>query len=382
MEKNEYIVLAVVGLLFMLQLIYLFLLYYLKKKKKAKDQETPVEPVLPPLSVVIATSNQDYLLKKNLPAILEQEYPDYEVIVVNDNSNDETDDVLQLLQAGYPHLRTTFVPPSSRRISHRKLALTLGIKAAKNEWLVFTDADCHPVSNKWLRQMMMAKGDADAVIGYTGYESSRGLASYLRRFDNFLRGLRLLALATRGKAHMALGTNLVYRRSIFFDNKGYSAHLNLERGDDDIFVNENIRPSHIRAAVSPEAVVRCTDTSRRHWRLEQLGRIATRRHLHGIRPFLLGLDTFTRVLYILATIGAVVWAILSKWWITFGIVVFLWVIRYVCQWLVWNRSSHTLGEKAYGPAIPLLETLHPIWTLGLHIQYLFSSKQRYRRKQI
>ena len=83
MEKNEYIVLAVVGLLFILQLIYLFLLYYLKKKKKAKDQETPVEPVLPPLSVVIATSNQDYLLKKNLPAILEQEYPDYEVIVVN-----------------------------------------------------------------------------------------------------------------------------------------------------------------------------------------------------------------------------------------------------------------------------------------------------------
>lgn len=394
MNTIQIILLASCGLLFVIQILYLFLLY--KVKRIASPLTTNQSPNLPPLSVVIPTSNQDFLLKKNLPLILEQDYPDFEVVVVDDNSTDETADILQQLQARYPRLRTTFVPPTSRRISHHKLALTLGIKATTNDWLVFTEADCHPATSGWLRslaaQLSPLTTNSSAVVGYTGYDRSRGLSAALRGYDTLLRGLRLLGLASHGKAHMAYGTNLLYRRDIFFgDAKGYSRHLNLERGDDDIFVNENIRPAHIRAAVSPDAVVRCADTSRRHWRLERLSRIATRRYLRGIRPLTLGFDTLSRVLYILFTIAAIVLSLpavhrsllgdqSSVWWLVIGIVALLWLIRYVLSWIVWNRSSRALGERSFGPALPLLEALHPLWELALRIQYLFSSKQRYRRK--
>lgn len=397
MTLTQYILLAACGLFFIIQILYLFLLYNVRVHSKASPQ--PPTEALPPLSVVITTSNQDYLLRKNLPLILEQDYPDFEVIVVDDNSTDETADILQQLQARHPRLRTTFVPPTSRRISHHKLALTLGIKATSNDWLVFTEADCHPVSDQWLRslaaQTLQPSDDSRqpaAVVGYTGYDRTRGLSAALRSFDTLLRGLRLLGLASRGKAHIAYGTNLLYRRDIFFgEAKGYSRHLNLERGDDDIFVNENIRPAHIRAAVCPDAVIRCSDTSRRHWRLERLGRIATRRYLRGIRPLTLGFDTLSRVLYLLATIAAIVLSIpavhrllfddhSSVWWLVLGIAALLWLIRYVLSWMVWNRASHALGERSFGPALPLLEALHPLWELALRIQYLLSSKQRYRRK--
>lgn len=392
-----YYLLAAVGLLFVIQLLYLFLLYNAPARlwgKKTTD--CPSAENLPRLSLIITTSNQDYLLQKNLPAVLEQDYPDFEVVVVDDNSTDETADILQQLQNRYPHLRTTFVPPTSRRISHRKLALTLGIKAATGDWLAFTDADCHPATNQWLRSLTAEivnpssstnKNAAEAVIGYTGYEHSRGLAALLRRFDTQFRGLRLLGLAAHGKAHMAYGTNLLYRRSIFFDAKGYSSHLNLERGDDDIFVNENIPSRSIRAAVSPDAAVLCTDTTRRHWRLERMGRIATRRHLHGIQRFVLGFDTLSRILYIVASLAVIAIAIVFKasvslWWIFLVAVFVLWAIRYALSWMVWNRSARAIGDTPYGPVIPLLECLHPFWELGLRLRYLFTSKQRYRRKQI
>ena len=346
--------------------------------------------LLPTISIIMATNNQDMLLRKNLPAILQQDYPSYEVIIVNDNSTDDTADILRDLQAQYPHLRTTFTPGSSRRISHKKLALTLGIKAAKNDWLLFTEPGCHPVDNHWLqcmaRQLPMVKdpfySDVDAVIGYTGYEPQDGLGSYLRCYDRMHDSLRLLGLGLHHMAHMGYGTNLIYRREIFFKHKGYSAHLHLERGEDDIFVNRNIQPSRIRAEVSSDAIVRSSENTSRHWLLEKLGRIATRRHLHGFMPLLLGIDTVTRALYALATLAAIVVAIIMKWWITLGIVIFLWALRYAGQWFVFTRASRHFGESNYGPAMPLLDLCQPAWELGILIRYLLSSKSAYRRKQI
>lgn len=340
---------------------------------------------LPTLSVIIVTSNQDYLLQRNLPAILTQDYPDYEVIVVNDNSNDDTSDVLERFKQQYPHLRTTFTSDSARRISHKKLALTLGIKAAAGEWLVFTEPDCHPVSNQWLRQMaapIIEGKPVDAVVGYTTIDKSEGFIPLLRQADNMLRGVRALCAALLHKGYMAYGTNLLYRRSLFFEHKGYSAHLDLERGEDDIFVAENISKPRIRAAIHPNATVVLDAPDSHSWMLEKTGRIFTRRFIRAVLPLLLTLETVTRALY---AVGSLVIAILSAvkgWWALLGIVVLLWLLRLAGQFYVLKGTQQALGERNFIPYLPLLDFLLPFVSLYWLIRYAFSSKTTYQRKQL
>ena len=130
---------------------------------------------MPPLSIIICARDESDNLLRNLPSILEQDYPNFEVIVVNDGSTDESEDILKLMSARYPQLYHTFTPDGSRYLSRKKLALTLGIKASKHDWLVFTEANCKPTSNQWLR--LMARNftsKTDIVLGYSNCQSNKG----------------------------------------------------------------------------------------------------------------------------------------------------------------------------------------------------------------
>ena len=140
----ELILLSAAGILFIIQLIYYFGLYNRihVRNKTVRKEETHFSRELPPLSVILCARNEADNLRKILPAILEQDYPQFEVIVINDASTDETEDVLGYMEEKYPHLYHSFTPDSARYISHKKLALTLGIKASKHDWLVFTETNC------------------------------------------------------------------------------------------------------------------------------------------------------------------------------------------------------------------------------------------------
>ncbi|MBP5322175.1 MAG: hypothetical protein J6Y84_00060 [Bacteroidaceae bacterium] len=213
-------------------------------------------------------------------------------------------------------------------------------------------------------------------------EKSNGFISLVRCADNMLRGVRLLCSALCRKAYMAYGTNLLYHRSLFFEHKGYSSHLNLERGDDDIFVNENIAPSRIHAAIGYDASVILDTPDSHSWMLEKTGRIATRRYLRGIMPLLLSFETITRALYVVGTLVFLLVALLSSWWVTAGIILLLWIIRLVCQLLILLRTRQVLGEQNFIPFLPLLDMLLPFIELRYRIRYAFSSKTAYQRKQL
>ena len=152
-NTNELILLSVAGLLFLIQVIYYLALYNRIRthNKAVRRNKLSFSEVLSPLSIVIYAKNETENLRSFLPSVLEQDYPEFEVIVVNDGPTDESEELLSLLSRDYPHLHRSFTPENSRYISHKKLALTLGIKASKYDWLVFTEANCHPVSKDWLR---------------------------------------------------------------------------------------------------------------------------------------------------------------------------------------------------------------------------------------
>jgi len=195
-----------------------------------------------PVSVIICARNEADNLQRFLPSVLEQDYPDYEVIVVNDCSEDNTYDVLGKLIQKYPRLRISNVNKDPRFTHNKKFAQFIGIKAAKNDILLFTDADCSPVSGKWIEGMVGQFGDTtDFILGYGGYFAEKGLLNRYIRYDSMTIAIQYLGMAIRGIPYMGVGRNLAYRRSVFFDNKGFGTHYNVISGDDDLFVNSNAR---------------------------------------------------------------------------------------------------------------------------------------------
>lgn len=217
-----------------IQLFY-YLFFYLAVSRKKQDEPKKTRQ---PVSVIICARNEAENLTNFLPAILEQDYPDFEVIVVNDCSEDNSYDILGAFLKKYPHLRISNVNKDPKFTHNKKFAQFIGIKAAKNEILLFTDADCKPESDKWLEVMTSHFDDKTSfVLGYGGYFSENGLLNKYLRYDCLTIAMQYLGMAIRGVPYMGVGRNLAYRRSVFFDNKGFGSHNHVVSGDDDLLVN-------------------------------------------------------------------------------------------------------------------------------------------------
>lgn len=384
-ESTEYILWIVVGVLTIIQLLYTFILYYAphrRFKSECKEQSS-LSGNPPGMSVIIAASDCEHLLEKHLPLILQQEYPDFEVIVVDDNSKDDTRELVGRLSEQYPNLYSTFTSDSIRYISHKKLALMLGIKAAKKEWVVFIEPDCYPASNQWLARLARHCTDStDVVLGYNNYESKSGFANLCYMYDTLLQQLRMLGITLCGKGYMGIGRNMAYRRQLFFDHKGYSRHLDLERGEDDLFINEHIDSRRITADISPDSAVRCTSTNVYTWKSDKLSRLFIRGKMRGIQPYLLGADTLTRLLLYIMVAGGITLSIMHHWWLSVGIIAALWLVGLGCRIFVYHRASRALGERLYNVSLPLFDIIQPCWEFFFSIQLLLSSKRAHLRRKV
>lgn len=215
-------------------------LNYYRRVAYAGPEDTRSPEKLPPLSVVICARNEAENLAKFLPAVLEQDYPSYEVVVVNDCSEDNSDDVLGEMMKRYPHLRVSMIQKDPDFTHTKKLAMLIGIKAAQNDLLVFTDADCRPASPNWLRSIAAAaSGDAEIIIGYGAYMPEKGVLNRYIRYETMFTAMQYFGMAMAGVPYMGVGRNLAYRKSYFFSRGGFGPHNHILSGDDDLFVNRN-----------------------------------------------------------------------------------------------------------------------------------------------
>lgn len=207
-----------------------------------------------PVSIIIAARNEHQNLKNYLPLILDQDYPDYEVIVVNDCSSDHSEFLLKEYEEKYPKLKIVTVTEHPRFKTGKKFALTMGIKAAKNEHLLFTDADCEPATDRWLRRMANKfKGNTSIVLGYSPYKKTSGFLNLFIRFETVKTAINYLSAALNGEAYMGIGRNLAYTKTLFFSNKGFAAHMHVMSGDDDLFVNQNATPKNVDIELHKDA---------------------------------------------------------------------------------------------------------------------------------
>lgn len=214
----------------------LYLMIYLVAFLHGKVSQTG-KPVS--VSVIVCAHDEEQNLKELIPLLLQQEHADFEIIVVEDRSNDESFDYLYALAKQNTRLRMVPVKSKPDHINGKKFALTLGIKAAKYDWVLLTDADCRPASNQWINEMCAQFSDDKAIVlGYSPYEKTKGFLNSFIRFEALLTGIQCIGLALLGKPYMGVGRNLAYRKKLFLDNKGFNSHLSVMGGDDDLFINE------------------------------------------------------------------------------------------------------------------------------------------------
>ena len=371
---------ASAGILFFIQSCYHLGLYrnlYLHSRKEKQETDTP------PLSVILVAKDAASDLQKNLPAILEQDYPDFEVIVIYDqSSDDDCEDVLKLLEDKYPHLHHSFIPDSARYISHKKLGITMGIKASHHEWLVFTEPNCRPSSNQWLRKMARNfTNGTDIVLGYSNYEKTKGWFNRKVTFDTLLNAMRYLGKAVDGHPYTGCGRNLAYRKSLYYEQKGFTSHLNLQRGEDDLFINQVANGKNTRVEASPESIVRITAPHyKKDWYEDKLSYHLTSRLYKGFSRYLMGFETCTRLLFLLMVIVCIVYGILTQSWIVLGTAIMLWLLRYLMQVMVFRKTSIALGERKFYSTLLLFDWMQPLWNFRLKLSQRFSRKDEFMRR--
>jgi glycosyltransferase involved in cell wall biosynthesis len=316
--------------------------------------------------------------------ILEQNYPEFEVIVVNDNLKDGSEELLSLMQKQYSHLHYTFIPDSARYISRRKLALTLGVKASKYEWLVFTEANCFPVGENWLR--LIARNftpGTQVVLGYSNFLYKKGWAHSYRTFDLLFMSLRYLGCALANRPYMGIGRNLAYRKEMFFRQRGFSSHhLSLNRGDDDIFINQIVTKSNTRVETDMGAKIRIQPLYfDRDWKEEKMTYALTSKYYRGSQRMLLGFETLSRLLFHFYFTGIMVFFLLSHYWYAAGVAALLYLIRFGVQAFMINKTSLELGDKRqYYLTLPIFDILLPLQSLIFEIYRLYHGKSYFMKK--
>ena len=249
-----YLPLSILALSWLLQAYYQLFVFIKLRNYKVVSLPPNIQEL--PISIVICARNEEENLANFLPIILEQDYADFEVVVVNDCSSDDSEWLLKTFSEKYAHLNVLNIKEHVRYKHGKKFAVTIGIKAAKNDRLLFTDADCKPASNQWLKHMAHAfQPEKEIVLGYSPYFKLPGFLNKIIRFETFQTAISYLSYSLKRKAYMGVGRNMGYTKALFFKGKGFASHMHIPSGDDDLFVNQNATKTNTAICIHPDALV-------------------------------------------------------------------------------------------------------------------------------
>jgi len=346
-------ILVLLGIVGVIQLYYiLFQFSGVGFKKNPQAVSSQQEPV----SVIICARNELKNLREFLPQILDQDYPQYQVVVVNDCSWDESSRYLEEMEDGHFNLKVITINEQEKYQHGKKFALTLGIKGAAYDRLLFTDADCYPASNQWLKQMVATFSvDKEIVIGYGAYQKTGSLLNKWIRFDTAQNGLLFLSRALKGKAYMGVGRNLAYLKSLFFRNKGFASHNHLLSGDDDLFVNETANKNNVSVCLSNEAITfsRPKETFK-DWLRQKRRHMSSGKYYKSSDRLLIGMYFFTHTLFLIVAVISIVLKL------NLEIAVAMLSTRLIAQIIVYWTGFRKLGEKDLIFLLPLLDLIAAI----------------------
>ena len=366
----SFILLGVLVIALLAQLHYFYRIFgKLAFYKSAPSTKNNLEP----LTVIIAARNEFKNLQKNLRSILEQDYPNFEVLVVNDCSWDDSQKFLEEMQEQYKHLHVSQLFEQEKYPTGKKFAITIGVKAAKNDVLIFTDADCVPSSNQWLRHIQSrVEGGKEIVLGYSPYQKEKGFLNLYIRFETFMTALFYLGMALKKSAFMGVGRNLAYRKELFFRNKGFANHQHIMSGDDDLFVNETATKNNVAIEIDEESFV-FTEPKKdfESWSRQKSRHMTTGKFYKTKDKVMLGIYYSSLFLFYASITAALIFNI-NTWPIILGV----YLLRLISQEIIFYLAAKKLKCTSIVFAIPLLDLLYVFYIFVYGTKGLFTKQRK------
>jgi len=353
--------LSILGFMTFIQLWYYF--RYYRKAAFHKEENKNSDNIAPPLSVIICARNEATNIQMFLPSVLEQDYPSFEVIVVNDCSADDTGIILEQMVKKYSNLRVSTILPDLNFSHSKKLPVLIGIKAAKNDLLVFIDADCAPVSDKWLSFVAKGYGSgAEIILGYGAYHSEKSILNKYIRYETMFIAMQYMGMTLAGKAYMGVGRNMAYRRSFFFEKGGFGPYNHIQSGDDDLFVNRNSTSSNTYAMLDQgSATISVPERTLKQWIRQKRRHYTTSQFYRPFDKFRLFLEPFSRVSYY----GLMLFFLITL--ISWPVVAGLGLIRMITRAIILRKATHTFNEPGIFVFSLFFDILHPLFSSAIYL---------------
>ena len=330
--------------------LYFYFRYFLPLSKF----KPTVSEKFPKLSLIIAAKNESTNLSQTLGAILQQNYEDFEVIVVDDHSSDDT---FSRAQSFKDNRIKVFRLENGRG---KKKAIEKGIAEAGSEHLIFTDADCIPASDEWLKMMSGSFAlNKEIVLGYGRMKREKGFLNRLSRFETFLTAIQYFSMALKGEAYMGVGRNLAYTETLYRNSSSFQKFTNYRGGDDDLFVNEMANGTNVAICFAKEAHT-ISQTEKKWWKYI----CQKRRHLEVGRAYQtkhkisLAVYGFSNLLFY---IGLLILLILK---FNPELILTIFVIKQLIQVFIFKKLMNEFLDKDLLPWISLLE---PFYLLAISL---------------
>ncbi|MEW4924898.1 glycosyltransferase [Algibacter sp. 2305UL17-15] len=341
---------------------------FLKQKTSNKRSNTPV-------SVLVCAKNEAENLKTFLPSIIDQDYKNFEIVLINDGSHDDTLEVMETFANQHENIKIVNVKPLETFWGNKKYPLTLGVKAATHNVLLFTDADCKPLSKHWISEMASHfNSEKSIVLGYGAYDKIKNsFLNKLIRFETLTAAISYFSFAKLGMPYMGVGRNLAYTKKQFFKVNGFMGHMNISSGDDDLFVNEAATNSNTAICFSEKSLTSSIPKkSFKDWYVQKRRHVSTAKYYKRNHKVLLALFYITNVLFwglailLLSVLYAPILAIC------------LILFRITVQYIVYVFSAKKLHEKDLLPFLPFLEIFLITFQLAIFISNKISKPKHWK----
>ncbi|MDD3279947.1 MAG: glycosyltransferase [Bacteroidales bacterium] len=357
--------------LFFYWIIYARFAFHKTRKKEYVDEEG--------VSVILCVKNEAHWLRRSLQPILEQNYSNYEVLVVNDNSEDGSDGILLEYQNKYPHLNIINISTNHVNVLEKKMSLALGIKSAKHEIILITDVDTLPKSPNWIREMTKHYLDEHyVVLGYASYEQRDTFLNTLIRYDNVHEAIQYFSHAIVGQPYRGVARNLSYPKSLFLSNYNYILLYNSVHRDEDLFVNQIVTKQNTAVEYSVEAQM---ISQQRHANLHEW---LDFKRLSGSKgkcyklksQMLLALYHSSGFFFYLSLVAAII--VLRNNPDYLFLLMALFLVRLLSQWIIFGKCIRKLDEKALVGKVPLLDVFFMLVVPVLIINKIFYKKKKWK----